>query len=94
MKYLDSEAIKGLEKYKVRFQFLPKSFLFFIKFNKLPSADKLSAIIQKKNRLTQTLSLRLSLQYNSIDSSPLSNYVMHPFWNQLVKVSRVRFDRL
>lgn len=40
MKYLDKDAIKGLEKYK----------------------------------------------YNSIDSSPLSNYVMHPFWNQLVKL--------
>lgn len=25
-------------------------------------------------------------QYSSIDSSPLSNYVMHPFWNQCVKL--------
>ena len=25
-------------------------------------------------------------QYKSVDNSPLSNYVMHPFWNQLVKV--------
>lgn len=26
------------------------------------------------------------LQYNSVDTSPLSNYVMHPFWNNVVKV--------
>jgi len=25
-------------------------------------------------------------KYKSIDTSPLSNYVMHPFWDQLVKV--------
>jgi len=25
-------------------------------------------------------------KYKSVDTSPLSNYVMHPFWNQLVKV--------
>jgi len=25
-------------------------------------------------------------KYNSIDTSPLSNYVMHPLWNQLVKL--------
>ena len=27
------------------------------------------------------------LQYSSIDTSPLSQYVMHPFWNTTVKVS-------
>ena len=24
-----------------------------------------------------------SYKYNSVDTSPLSNYVMHPFWNQV-----------
>ncbi|XP_039256885.2 ethanolaminephosphotransferase 1-like [Styela clava] len=27
-----------------------------------------------------------SYKYSSIDTSPLSNYVMHPFWNQFVKI--------
>lgn len=31
-------------------------------------------------------SSHLQLQYNSIDTSPLSKYVMHPFWNQTVKL--------
>lgn len=26
------------------------------------------------------------LQYSSIDTSPLSNYILHPFWNTVVKV--------
>lgn len=30
------------------------------------------------------------LQYNAIDTNPLSIYVMHPFWNKLVEV-RDRF---
>lgn len=25
-------------------------------------------------------------KYSSVDTSPLSNYVMHPFWNQVVKI--------
>ncbi|KAF0302685.1 Ethanolaminephosphotransferase 1 [Amphibalanus amphitrite] len=25
-------------------------------------------------------------KYNSVDTSPLSNYVMHPFWNAVVKI--------
>lgn len=27
-----------------------------------------------------------SLQYSSVDTSPISNYISHPFWNWLVKV--------
>jgi len=27
-----------------------------------------------------------SLQYSAVDSNPLSIYVMHPFWNSVVKV--------
>lgn len=30
-------------------------------------------------------------KYSSIDTSPLSKYVMHPFWNQLVKVCPLWF---
>ena len=26
------------------------------------------------------------MQYSSIDTSPVSQYVMHPFWNWLVEV--------
>jgi len=26
------------------------------------------------------------MKYNSIDTSPVSKYVMHPFWNWLVEV--------
>ena len=26
------------------------------------------------------------LQYSAVDTSPLSKYVMHPFWNAVVKV--------
>uniref|UniRef100_A0A4W5N635 Uncharacterized protein n=1 Tax=Hucho hucho TaxID=62062 RepID=A0A4W5N635_9TELE len=34
-----------------------------------------------------TLSFPLSsLQYSAVDSNPLSVYVMHPFWNSVVKV--------
>ena len=29
-----------------------------------------------------------SYKYSSKDTSPLSNYVMHPFWNQVNTVSR------
>jgi len=30
-------------------------------------------------------------KYSSVDTSPLSKYVMHPFWNQLVKVCPLWF---
>lgn len=30
-----------------------------------------------------------SVQYTCKDTSPLSNYVMHPFWDQAVKVRKV-----
>jgi len=26
------------------------------------------------------------MQYSSVDTSPVSRYVMHPFWNSLVEV--------
>lgn len=29
-----------------------------------------------------------TFQYSSLDTSPLSVYVMHPFWNSLVKVKK------
>ena len=29
-----------------------------------------------------------SYKYSSKDTSPLSNYVMHPFWNQVKIISR------
>lgn len=32
--------------------------------------------------------LLLSLQYSAVDTNPLSVYVMHPFWNFVVKVSK------
>jgi len=31
------------------------------------------------------------LQYSAVDTSPLSIYVMHPFWNYVVEVSSVWF---
>ena len=29
-----------------------------------------------------------SYKYNSVDTSPLSNYVMHPFWNQVRETNK------
>ena len=34
------------------------------------------------------LTYYLIMQYSCVDSSPLSNYVMHPFWNAVVKVTK------
>lgn len=34
----------------------------------------------------------VSLQYSAVDSNPLSVYVMHPFWNFVVKVRKTRFS--
>jgi hypothetical protein len=31
------------------------------------------------------------LQYSAVDTSPLSIYVMHPFWNYVVEVSSLWF---
>lgn len=31
------------------------------------------------------------LQYNAIDTSPISIYVMQPFWNWCVEVSRTKY---
>ena len=33
------------------------------------------------------------LQYSAVDSNPLSVYVMHPFWNFVVKVRKNLVDR-
>jgi len=33
-----------------------------------------------------TFGIYVCFQYNAVDTSPLSNYVMHPFWNAFVKV--------
>ena len=34
---------------------------------------------------------RFFLQYNSLDNSPISVYISHPFWNQVVKVRYAKF---
>ena len=36
----------------------------------------------------------LNLQYSAIDTSPLSKYVMHPFWNACVKVCTFKHFKL
>lgn len=38
--------------------------------------------------------LLFTFQYNSIDTSLLSNYVMHPFWNWCVQVILIQFFKL
>lgn len=36
--------------------------------------------------------LFLILQYSSMDTSPISVYIMHPFWNRLVEVSAIEIS--
>lgn len=50
----------------------------------------------KKIRIVQCFVLHLcffSLQYNAVDTNPLSVYVMQPIWNKIIKV-RVLFNRI
>lgn len=72
VKYLSQDHLVGFENYKVS-----------QKWNFISNIQKSSKKTEKYICLTH---LNLILQYSSMDTSPLSVYVMHPFWNKVVQV--------
>uniref|UniRef100_A0A9J2PQA6 Ethanolaminephosphotransferase 1 n=1 Tax=Ascaris lumbricoides TaxID=6252 RepID=A0A9J2PQA6_ASCLU len=73
--YLNEKQIKGFDTYKAYLIFLH---LLFISFAHLcPEFEDLCFLCK--------FIKDFSLQYSSVDTSPISNYISHPFWNWLVK---------
>lgn len=71
--YLNADILKGFDNYKVS----------CVKQKRFLATCQSSSEQERRNILNENLSF---LQYNAKDTSPLSVYVMHPFWNWIVQV--------
>ncbi|GBO10571.1 Ethanolaminephosphotransferase 1 [Araneus ventricosus] len=51
-----------------------------------PCTSNCHRVFKSVKKFVTMLNDFFTFYYSAIDTSPLSNYVMHPFWNQVVKL--------